>query len=63
MDWDAWIAGMTPERANVVRWFVVQMRTQAGIEETVNAMMAALNVLDRPGGRELADRLAREAQP
>ncbi len=56
--WRAWIDGISPERAELVRWFLVRMRAKDGIDETVTAMMAAIHILDLPSGKATADRLA-----
>lgn len=57
-DWREFIATMTPERADLIRALMVRMRTREGVHETVACLMAAIHLLDRPGGVEMAERLA-----
>lgn len=60
-DWQTFVDTMTDDRADLIRDFMVRMRTREGVNETVSCLMAAIHMLDRPGGRELAERMAAQS--
>jgi hypothetical protein len=58
--WQEFIDTMTPERADRIRYYMIQLRTPEGMDEEVSCLMCAVNMLGRPDGKELAERLAQK---